>query len=247
MCITELLSLTVISIKIQERKIMQKILIVEDEEKIARFVELELRHEGYDVAKASDGRQGLELAQSGEFDLLLLDIMLPGLNGIEILRRVRKESDVPVIMLTARDAVMDKVSGLDMGADDYITKPFAIEELLARIRVTLRKRSASSETAHQVLHCRGITLDSERFKVTYNGVPIELTAKEFALLQTLMQNKNIVMSRNTLLENIWGYDYVGETNIVDVYVRYLRQKIDVKFGVKIISTVRGVGYVIKEE
>ena len=135
-----------------------------------------------------------------------------------------------------------------MGADDYITKPFAIEELLARIRVTLRKRSsAAEESKHSVLHCKGITLDNDRFKVTYNGVPVELTAKEFALLQTLMQNKNIVMSRNTLLENVWGYDYFGETNTVDVYIRYLRQKIDEKFGVKIISTVRGVGYVIKDE
>ncbi len=226
---------------------MQKILIVEDEEKIARFVELELTHEGYAVEKATDGRRGLELAEQGGFDLLLLDIMLPGISGIEILRRVRRESDVPVIMLTARDAVMDKVSGLDMGADDYITKPFAIEELLARIRVTLRNHKPAEKTAAGVLSCKGVTLDADRFKVACGGVPVELTAKEFALLQTLLQNKNIVMSRNTLLENVWGYDYVGETNIVDVYVRYLRQKIDEKFGVKLISTVRGVGYVVKED
>lgn len=227
---------------------MQKILIVEDEEKIARFVELELKHEGYGVEKAYDGRTGLALAESGGYDLILLDIMLPGINGIEILRRIRRNSDVPVIMLTARDAVMDKVSGLDMGANDYITKPFAIEELLARIRVTLRKNSASAaDTKSAVLHCCGLTLDSNRFKVTYNGVPIELTAKEFALLQTLMQNKNIVMSRDSLLTNVWGYNYVGETNVVDVYIRYLRQKIDEKFKTKIITTVRGVGYVIKED
>lgn len=225
---------------------MQKILIVEDEERIARFVELELRHEGYDVEKTGDGRTGLALAEQGGYDLILLDIMLPGINGIEILRRIRKDSDVPVIMLTARDAVMDKVSGLDMGADDYITKPFAIEELLARIRVTLRKRSPN-EAKLDVISCRGITLDSNRFKVTYNGVAVELTAKEFSLLQALMQNKNIVMSRDTLLEKVWGYDYIGETNVVDVYVRYLRQKIDERFNVKIITTVRGVGYVIKEE
>ena len=225
---------------------MQKILIVEDEEKIARFVELELKHEGYDVEKTYDGRTGLSLAESGSYDLILLDIMLPGINGIEILRRIRRESDVPVIMLTARDAVMDKVSGLDMGADDYITKPFAIEELLARIRVTLRKNSTSAaDTKSAVLHCCGLTLDSNRFKVTYNGVPIELTAKEFALLQSLMQN--IVMSRDNLLANVWGYNYVGETNVVDVYIRYLRQKIDEKFNTKIITTVRGVGYVIKED
>lgn len=225
---------------------MQKILIVEDEEKIARFVELELKHEGYEVDKATDGRVGLTLAEQGGYDLILLDIMLPGINGIEILRRVRKSSDVPVIMLTARDAVMDKVSGLDMGADDYITKPFAIEELLARIRVTLRKKNPT-EKKYSVLHCCGLTLDSDRFKVSYNGMPIELTAKEFSLLQTLMQNKNIVMSRDSLLEKVWGYDYIGETNVVDVYIRYLRQKIDEKYNVKIITTVRGVGYVIKEE
>lgn len=225
---------------------MQKILIVEDEERIARFVELELKHEGYAVDKANDGRTGLSLAEQGGYDLILLDIMLPGINGIEILRRIRKTSEVPVIMLTARDAVMDKVSGLDMGADDYITKPFAIEELLARIRVTLRKNS-QKESKYDVLSCRGITLDSNRFKVTYNGVPVELTAKEFSLLHALMQNKNIVLSRDTLLEKVWGYDYGGETNVVDVYIRYLRQKIDEKFNVKIITTVRGVGYVIKEE
>lgn len=225
---------------------MKKILIVEDEEKIARFVELELKHEGYYVDKASEGRTGLALAEQGGYDLILLDIMLPGLSGTEILRRIRKDSDVPVIMLTARDAVMDKVSGLDMGADDYITKPFAIEELLARIRVTLRKRSSNVQT-YDVVSCCGVTLDSNRFRVTYNGVAVELTAKEFALLQTLMQNKNIVMSRDTLLEKVWGYDYIGETNVVDVYIRYLRQKIDERFNVKIITTVRGVGYVIKEE
>ena len=227
---------------------MQKILIIEDEEKIARFVELELTHEGYSVEKAANGRTGLEMAESGRFDLILLDIMLPGLSGIEILRRVRKTSSVPIIMVTARDAVMDKVTGLDMGADDYITKPFAIEELLARIRVTLRKHSSEKDNNdNKVIHCSGITLDPERFKVSYNGIAIELTAKEFALLESLMRNKNIVMTRNTLLENVWGYDYIGETNIVDVYIRYLRQKIDEKFKVKIITTVRGVGYVIKEE
>ena len=223
---------------------MQKILIVEDEEKIARFVELELKHEGYAIDKAADGRTGLSLAEKGGYDLILLDIMLPGINGIEILRRIRKDSDVPVILLTARDAVMDKVMGLDMGADDYITKPFAIEELLARIRVILRKKQ-TAQTTQPVLHCLGLTLDASRFKVTYNGIPVELTAKEFSLLQSLMQNKNIVMSRDTLLETVWGYEYAGETNVVDVYIRYLRQKIDEKFNTKIITTVRGVGYVIR--
>ena len=224
------------------------ILVVEDEEKLARFVELELKHEGYKVDKALDGRTALDMALAKDYDLILLDIMLPELSGMEVLRRLKREKETPVILLTARDAVMDKVSGLDMGANDYITKPFAIEELLARIRVTLRKNSASAaDTKSAVLHCCGLTLDSNRFKVTYNGVPIELTAKEFALLQTLMQNKNIVMSRDSLLTNVWGYNYVGETNVVDVYIRYLRQKIDEKFKTKIITTVRGVGYVIKED
>ncbi|MCL2842850.1 MAG: response regulator transcription factor [Oscillospiraceae bacterium] len=227
-----------------------KILVVEDEEKIARFIELELEYEGYQVEKVADGRQGLDMALSGGFDLVLLDIMLPGLNGVEILRRIRKGSDVPVIMLTARDAVMDKVSGLDMGADDYITKPFAIEELLARIRLCLRKRAAGAaepEETGNALTCGALVLHPERHEVAYDGTPVELTSREFALLQTLLENKNIVLGRDTLLERVWGYDYMGETNVVDVYIRYLRSKIDDKFDVKLIKTVRGVGYVVREE
>ena len=227
-----------------------KILVIEDEEKIARFIELELKHEGYEVEKATDGRRGFELAASGAYGLVLLDIMLPGLNGIEILRRLRKSSDVPVIMLTARDAVMDKVSGLDMGADDYITKPFAIEELLARIRLCLRKREAGkSEPAEggTVLTCGKLSLYPRRHEVRYDGTPVELTSREFSLLQTLLENKNIVLGRDTLLERVWGYDYLGETNVVDVYIRYLRSKIDDKFDVKLIKTIRGVGYVVKDE
>ena len=227
-----------------------KILVVEDEEKIARFIELELNYEGYEVEKATDGRQGLALAESGAYDLELLDIMLPGLNGTEILRRLRKSSDIPVIMLTARDAVMDKVSGLDMGADDYITKPFAIEELLARIRLCLRRR-ATGETANTesgaALSCGKLTLCPQRHEVHYDGVLVELTSREFALLQTLLENKNIVLGRDTLLERVWSYDYIGETNVVDVYIRYLRSKIDDKFDVKLIKTIRGVGYVVKDE
>ena len=227
-----------------------KILVVEDEEKIARFIELELAYEGYEVEKATDGRRGLELAESGVYDLVLLDIMLPGLNGVEILRRLRKTSDIPVIMLTARDAVMDKVSGLDMGADDYITKPFAIEELLARIRVCLRKRAAGAVTVAPegaALFCGKLTLCPLRYEVNYDDTPIELTSREFALLRTLLENKNIVLGRDTLLERVWGYDYMGETNVVDVYIRYLRAKIDDKFDVKLIKTIRGVGYVVKDE
>lgn len=226
------------------------ILLVEDEEKIARFTELELVHEGYEVGKASDGRTGLEMAESGEYDLCLLDIMLPGLSGLEVLRRLRKTSQMPVIMLTARDAVMDKVSGLDMGADDYITKPFAIEELLARIRVALKKSAQSrppeSPDMPEILTCGQLSLDTARRTVLYGETSIELTNREFLLLRTLLENKSIVMSRDTLLDRVWGFDYVGETNVVDVYVYYLRSKIDDVFDVKIIHTVRGVGYVIKE-
>ncbi|MDO5408836.1 MAG: response regulator transcription factor [Lachnospiraceae bacterium] len=230
---------------------MKKILIVEDEDKIARFLELELVHEGYEVVKKYDGRSGLEEALSGDFSLMILDIMLPGINGLEVLRRLRKTSDLPVIMLTARDQVMDKVNGLDMGADDYMTKPFAVEELLARIRLVLRKRQAAGEEAasepehiHQV---RNLILDDAAHTVKYKGMEISLTNKEFQLLRELMINRNIVLSRETILSSVWGYDYVGETNVVDVYIRFLRQKIDDAVGEKMILTVRGVGYVIKDE
>ena len=222
-----------------------KILIIEDEAKIARFVELELVHEGYEVDKAADGREGLDKALRGGFDLILLDVMLPGLNGLEVLRRLRSESDVPVILLTARDAVMDKVSGLDMGANDYITKPFAIEELLARIRAVLRGAERAGTKTADVLRCGELALDPARHTVTYGDTPVNLTYKEFLLLQTLLENRDIVLGRDTLLERVWGFDYLGETNVVDVYIRYLRQKIDDAFGVKLIHTVRSVGYVIK--
>ncbi len=220
------------------------ILIVEDESGIARFLELELTHEGYAVDKAADGRTGLDMALAGEYDLILLDVMLPGLNGLEVLRRLRNESGVPVIMLTARDAVMDKVSGLDMGANDYITKPFSIEELLARIRAALRS-GAAAERRTAVLRCGKLALDPARHTAVYGETPLQLTYKEFFLLQTLLENRDIVQTRDMLMEKVWGYDYAGETNVVDVYIRYLRQKIDAAFGVKLIHTVRGVGYVIK--
>ena len=222
------------------------ILIVEDEEKLARFVELELMHEGYETSKAFDGRTGLDLAVSGEFDLVLLDIMLPGINGIEVLRRIRKTSDIPVILLTARDSVMDKVSGLDTGADDYITKPFEIEELLARIRASLRKKSSSPASLSAQLSCGMLKMDTASHIVNYGNDTVELTNKEFKLLQKLLENKSIVLSREVLLEDVWGFDYMGETNIVDVYIRYIRSKIDDIYNVKIIHTVRGVGYVIRE-
>jgi len=225
---------------------MTNILLVEDEEKLARFVELELTHEGYQVDKAFDGRTGLEKAEQGGFDLVLLDIMLPGLNGLEVLRRLRKSSQVPVIMLTARDAVMDKVTGLDTGADDYVTKPFSIEELLARIRAALRKQS-SPQKEESLLTCGDLTVDVSRHRVTRQGKEIELTGREFSLLHIFMENKTIVLSREQLLEKVWGYDYLGETNVVDVYVRYLRGKIDEGYENKLLHTVRGVGYVLRDD
>ncbi len=201
-----------------------RILLVEDEEKIARFVELELRHEGNEVDKVFDGREGLSKALSENYDLILLDVMLPGLNGLEVLRRIRLEKEVPVILLTARDAVMDKVSGLDAGADDYITKPFAIEELLARIRMVLKRRNKVQETPHR-LSVMGVCMDEDRYEVTVNGESVELTNREFELLRMLMRNKNIVLDREKLMNAVCGYDYIGETNIIDVYVRYLRPKL----------------------
>ena len=222
-----------------------RILIVEDEAAIARFVELELRHEGYQVDKAEDGRTGLEQALAGQYDLVLLDIMLPGLSGLEVLRRLRREKDTPVILLTARDTVMDKVSGLDMGADDYITKPFAIEELLARIRTALRKRPAKAP--EPVLTLGPITMDTARRQVRCGGQAVELTTREFDVLRLFLENPEIVLSRETFLSRVWGYDYVGETNVVDVYIRYLRSKLDAACGKSLIHTVRGVGYVLRED
>ncbi len=226
---------------------MEKILIVEDEEKLARFLELELEHEGYEVSKALDGREGLALFKASSFDLILLDIMLPALNGIEVLRRIRQESDLPIILLTARDAVVDKVSGLDGGADDYITKPFAIEELLARIRVALRKNQSKNNAVNHILEIGRLSLNSSSREVKVDNQVVELTRKEFDLLEFLLQNKNIVMERTTLLDRIWGFDFVGETNSVDVYVRYLRSKLEEPYGLNLIKTVRGVGYVIRDE
>ena len=224
----------------------ERILLVEDEEKLARMVELELKYEGYSVEKAADGRRGLELALSGQFDLVLLDIMLPKLSGMEVLRRLRKESQMPVIMLTARDGVVDKVSGLDSGADDYVTKPFAIEELLARIRAALRKKSGVRAPQVPLLSAGEVILDVELHQVSVRCEPVELTKKEFDLLRCLLENKGRVLTREALLDAVWGFDFVGETNSVDVYIRFLRGKLDDAFGIKLIHTVRGVGYVIKE-
>ena len=224
-----------------------RILLIEDEEKLARMVELELQYEGYEVEKAFDGRTGLDLALAGGFNLILLDIMLPALSGMEVLRRLRRESAVPVIMLTARDTVVDKVSGLDMGADDYVTKPFAIEELLARIRAALRKRPARGGEEDERLTAGPLVMDTERHEVTVNGQAVTLTRREFDLLRCLLEHKEKVLTREALLDQVWGFDFAGETNAVDVYIRFLRSKIDEQFGVKLIHTVRGVGYTIREE
>lgn len=225
-----------------------RILIVEDEEKLNRMIELELKYEGYETGKALDGRTGLDMALSGGYDLVLLDIMLPGLNGLEVLRRIRKENErLPVILLTARDTTMDKVSGLDSGADDYVTKPFAIEELLARIRTALRKHAKAAaapaeETAYTV---QDVRLEKDARRVLVNGTEVKLTRKEFDLLECLMEHRGKVMDRSSLLEQVWGYDFAGETNSVDVVVRFLRSKIDEPYGLTLIETVRGVGYVIR--
>ncbi len=225
---------------------MVKILIIEDEVKIARFLELELKHEGYEVCMAHNGREGLKMALETDVSLILLDLMLPELNGIEVCRRLRMESEVPVIMLTARDQTMDKVMGLDIGADDYITKPFAIEELLARIRNVL-KRKVVQPPVGESLSMGELSLDKQQHSVTFKEERLELTKREFDLLSYLMENQNIVLTRDKLLEKVWGYDYMGDTNIVDVYIRYLRSKIDEKYGIKHIHTIRGVGYLFKYE
>lgn len=226
-----------------------RILIVEDDLKIARFVELELKHEGFSVDKTHDGRSGLDMALNEEYSLIILDIMMPGLNGMEVCRRIRQKSEVPIIMLTARDDTMDKVMGLDLGADDYITKPFAIEELLARIRRIFRRPPASGAPSpeHTIFECGPVRIDASQHAVFFEGKPVELTKKEYDLLQYLVQNKGIALSRDQILDEVWGYDYYGDTNVVDVYIRYLRTKIDNAFSIKLIHTIRGVGYLIKED
>lgn len=257
---------------------MARILIVEDEEKIARFVTLELEHEGYQVEHAADGRTAVDLALERDYDLILLDVLLPQLNGMEVLRRVRKHKDVPVIMVTARDAVMDKVAGLDAGADDYLTKPFAIEELFARIRVALKRseavRAASGAGAETgmtagaggdaaaippvsdstrasalpspaTLAVGSVALDPDRREVTVGGSPIALTAREFDVLALLMSHAGSVLTRERIAHEALGYEYVGDTNNVDVHIAHLRAKIEDAGSARIIQTVRGVGYVCR--
>ncbi|WP_411677342.1 response regulator transcription factor [Caproicibacter sp.] len=222
-----------------------KVLIIDDDRNSVRFLQLELEHEGYLVEKEYDGLRGLQRATQENFDLILLDIMLPGLDGMEVLQKFRRVSETPVIMLTAKDAVSDKVLGLDGGADDYLTKPFAIEELLARMRAALKKNGAADGDRKKTLSIGQLSLDRSTREVSYAGQPIQLTKREFDLLCYLMENHDIVCSRDKLMEKVWEYDFSGETNLVDVYIRYLRNKIDYRFHLELIRTIRGVGYIIK--
>ncbi|PFW73892.1 DNA-binding response regulator [Priestia aryabhattai] len=226
---------------------MQNVLIIEDEEGLVEFLELELKYEGYSVDIAYDGRTGLDKATKQDYDIILLDLMMPGLNGIEVCRRLRTTKDTPVIMLTAKDSVMDRVMGLDNGADDYLSKPFAIEELFARMRVIFRRQENNKIVDQKLLLTfKDIELDLESRTVIKEKKLIELTNKEFELLAIFMRNINKVLTRDILLEQVWGYDSVVETNVVDVYVRYLRNKLNVEDKELYIQTIRGVGYVMRD-
>ncbi|MGZ3552039.1 MAG: response regulator transcription factor [Vulcanimicrobiaceae bacterium] len=218
-----------------------RILVIEDDAAINRVLQLELEHEGYVVKTARDGLAGLERALK-EPDLVILDLMLPKMDGMEVCRRVRAKSRVPIIMLTAKDRVPDRVAGLDLGADDYVTKPFSTEELLARVRARLREKSPASS----LIEHRDLLMDRDRHEVTRNGQTINLTAKEYALLEYLLLHRNKVHSRDELFNGVWGSDFLGDSNLIDVYIRYLRGKIDDGFPQKLITTVRGVGYTIKD-
>lgn len=227
----------------------ERVLVVEDEAGIARVLQLELEHEGYIVGVANDGRKGYEMATSEEWHLMLLDVMLPEMSGIEVLRLVRQAGNsVPIILLTARDTVPDKVSGFEHGANDYITKPFAMEELLARVRNILRifQQHPRESEGSDMIKLGDLTIELRSRKVFRKDVLIELTPREFELLVYLVENKNEEKSREDILSEVWGYDFIGETNLVDVYIRYLRQKLDKGYRHKLIHTVRGVGYMIKE-
>ena len=218
-----------------------KILVVEDDAQISRVLELELKHEGYEVETARDGLTGLERALK-EPDLVILDLMLPKLDGMEVASRVRAKSKVPIIMLTAKDRIPDRVAGLDVGADDYLTKPFSIEELLARVRARLRDRNP----ALNILAAKDLVMDRDRHEVQRGGQAVSLTAKEYSLLEYLLLHRNKVHTRDELFNGVWGSDFLGDSNLIDVYIRYLRGKIDDGFDDKLIQTVRGVGYALKE-
>lgn len=220
---------------------MTKILIVEDEQNLARFIELELEHENYAVDIEYDGKPGLEKALTNDYDLILLDLMLPNINGLEICRQVRRNKSTPIIIITAKSDTYDKVAGLDYGADDYIVKPFDIEELLARIRAMLRRQPQKN-----IIDMQGIIIDRDGFKVTVDGNTLDLTKTEYDLLTLLAKNRNHVLQREQIIADVWGYDSEVETNVVDVYIRYLRNKLKPYNKDKIIETVRGVGYVVRK-
>lgn len=232
--------------KMKEVVMSQKVLVVDDEKLIVKGIKFSLEQDQMEVDCAYDGEEAVECVRNKNYDIVLLDLMLPKLNGYEVCQQIREFSDVPIIMLTAKGETMDKIAGLDSGADDYMTKPFSIEELFARMRVVLRRRTTTTESDN-VLVLKDLKIDLARRMVHYGKNEIELTKREFELLVYLVKNKNIVISREQILNQVWGYDYIGETNVVDVYVRYLRTKIDDKFGVKLIHTIRGVGYFAKDE
>lgn len=222
----------------------QTIVVVEDEEKLARFIEMELKYEGYDVNVSNDGLTGLTQIRNTNPDLVILDWMMPGMTGLEVCRRLRQTgSKVPVILLTAKDDVSDRVAGLDAGADDYLVKPFSIEELLARIRAHLRR---TQDTEEEVLRFEDLMLNRQTREVTRGDRPIELTAKEFDLLEYLLSYPRQVITRDRILEEVWGYDFMGDSNIIEVYIRYLRLKLEADNEKRLIQTVRGVGYVLRE-
>ncbi len=223
-----------------------RILIVEDEVKLARLIKQVLEEELYQVDTASEGEQGLDMALTGNYDMLILDLMLPGLDGLQICREVRREKiNVPVLMLTARDAVLDRVSGLDAGADDYLTKPFAFEELLARVRAQLRRTLHPENLAEPILKLEDLELNLETHRVTRGGKLIDLTAKEYALLEYLLRNSGRVLSRDQIISNVWEYDFEATSNVVDIYIHYLRNKIDGHSSRKLIQTLRGMGYSLR--
>ncbi len=221
---------------------MKSILIVEDEINISEFVKLELEYEGYSVCIKDDGREGLKEALKGNYDLIILDIMLPSINGFEICRRLKKQINTPVIMLSAKDSVMDKVNGLQIGADDYIAKPFAIEELLARIEVVMRRQHNFN---NYLVKFKDIIIDKNSRTVKKNNEEINLTNKEYELLIMLIENKDRVITRDEILDRIWGYEFDTETNVIDVYIRYLRTKLNPDNKEEYIQTIRSVGYIMR--
>lgn len=224
---------------------MTRILVIEDETEIASFLRRGLSLEGYQVDVAFDGTRGLELASTGTYDLVVLDLMLPGVDGLDVARRLRADSNVPIIMLTARDAVRDRVAGLEAGADDYLVKPFAFEELLARIRAQLRRRQSGQ--AQDVLRFANVTLDTRSRELRVGDRRVELTAKEYDLLELFMRHPNQVLTRDIIYDRVWNYDFGGESNILEVYVRYLRQKLEANGEPRLIHTVRSVGYILRED